>query len=245
MRPPPRWRDDVSAPEAVRELIRRGAASRPMPKDARLRSAARLDRLVVIPAAASLLFWIKAVALAAGIGSIGAVAVIHWNPGLFGAPPADRAGRNPPHGFASVSARPPAADPPPLRSEPAVPSTAAVLPSRPPPALSQRWGPPPTAPSSSELVTSDPLEQEAALLETARAALGRNPTDALSTLDRYASRFPAGVLSIEGELLAVDALQRIGRVAEARERGRALLARARGSIYEPRIQAMLAILPAE
>ena len=78
------------------------------------------------------------------------------------------------------------------------------------------------------------------MLEEARAMLEKNPRGALAALDRYATSFPSGFLSIERDLLVVDALRRLGRPAEARARAAALLDRARGSLYEPRIRAMLA-----
>jgi len=86
----------------------------------------------------------------------------------------------------------------------------------------------------------DPLAREAAMLEEARAMLEKNPRGSLAALDRYATSFPSGLLSIERDLLVVDALRRLGRPAEARARAAALLDRARGSLYEPRIRAMLA-----
>jgi hypothetical protein len=87
------------------------------------------------------------------------------------------------------------------------------------------------------------LAREAAMLEQARAALNRNPGAALAIADRHAATFPDGSLGMERELLAVQALQRLGRVAEARSRGLRLLEQARGSIYEQRVNALLDALP--
>jgi len=47
------------------------------------------------------------------------------------------------------------------------------------------------------------------------------------------------VLRVERELLAVDALFRLGRDSEARARGEALLRDASGTIYEVRIRSLL------
>jgi hypothetical protein len=46
-------------------------------------------------------------------------------------------------------------------------------------------------------------------------------------------------MSLERELIAVEALRRLHRVAEARARGGALLQRATGSIYEERVSTIL------
>jgi hypothetical protein len=86
---------------------------------------------------------------------------------------------------------------------------------------------------------SDALEREAALLESARASLGTAPARALELAERHASSFPGGKLAIERELVAVDALERLGRHSEARARGEALLRRASGNIYEDRIRRLL------
>jgi hypothetical protein len=85
----------------------------------------------------------------------------------------------------------------------------------------------------------DPLTREAAMLEAARAMLERDPAGALARLDLHAATFPSGGLALERELLAVDALERLGRYREAQTRGTALLERSPGSIYEERVKSLL------
>jgi hypothetical protein len=92
-------------------------------------------------------------------------------------------------------------------------------------------------------VPGNPLEREAALLESARASLDVDPERALATLGLHASEFPDGTLVTEREVLTVDALRRLGRMAEARERARALLARIHGSPYARRIEVILDATP--
>ena len=48
-------------------------------------------------------------------------------------------------------------------------------------------------------------------------------------LERHAALFPMGQLSMEREFLAVQALRRLGRLAEARARASALLRQAIGA----------------
>jgi hypothetical protein len=86
---------------------------------------------------------------------------------------------------------------------------------------------------------SDGLTREVALLEKARRSLQRDPAGALAMLNVYAAEFPTGTLGMEKELLAVEVLRRLGRAADARARGEALLVRTRGSIYEERVTGML------
>src|SRR5258708_39715781 len=70
------WRNEPSAPRAVREALRVGRPSRRLSSEVRQRSAARLNRFVVVPAAAGLLFWIKGAAIAS-LCVAGTVAVVH------------------------------------------------------------------------------------------------------------------------------------------------------------------------
>jgi hypothetical protein len=83
------------------------------------------------------------------------------------------------------------------------------------------------------------------MLERARASLEHDPAASLAELNAHAAAFPTGTLAMERELLAVNALGRLGRVREARARGEALLGDAQGSIYEARVRAMLDALPAQ
>jgi hypothetical protein len=86
---------------------------------------------------------------------------------------------------------------------------------------------------------ADPLAQEAALLERARAALSASPAQALALAEAHAARFPGGMLRMERDLVAIDALHRLGRTDEARARAKALLARAPGGFYEDRVRKLL------
>ncbi len=87
--------------------------------------------------------------------------------------------------------------------------------------------------------STDTLASELALIGRGRSELDGNPAAALRTLDEHARHFPNGKLTIERELLALDALDRLGRNGEARERARRLLGRAKGTIYEARVRAYL------
>lgn len=71
--------------------------------------------------------------------------------------------------------------------------------------------PTPSAPAS-------PPATELDLLKRAHRALAASPSDALRALDEHAIRFPHGVFEQEREVLAIEALMKAGRVAEARAR---------------------------
>jgi hypothetical protein len=267
MSPPRRYRDDSSAPPELQRLAREGRRTRAMPADVRARSSARIDKLVLAPAVAATVFvWIKGVAIAA-IGSGAVVVAVRVAPLLVvgishGAPPSpsthEASGRGPsgraPSGnetklHDTVSARPSNTVLAPPFSAPLAAPTVLRPPGATPPAV--RTTAAPSAHAAPEGVRSDPppapsdsLAQEASLLEQARAGLDGNPRQALATLDRHAALFPDGHLVMEREILAVEALQRLGQKERARDRALSLLERARGSIYQPRVEAMIEELSA-
>lgn len=213
-------REDDSAPDGVRALLKSAGRSRPMTGEARARSAARIDRLVAVPAAAGMVLWLKGVAIAAGLGVVGVVVVTRVLPGeqgeSVGVVPAASAVQAASRGQVDIPA------PTPVRAS----ATPTAMPAPTP-------IPTPTPTAGAE---SDALAREVALLEKARSALDHDPEASLATLDACAAEFPSGTLSMERELLAVDALRKMGRLSHARTRGEALLGRARGSIYEERVQ---------
>jgi hypothetical protein len=59
---------------------------------------------------------------------------------------------------------------------------------------------------------------EAALLEQARAALASDPARALALTRQHQARFPSGVLKQEREVIAIEALRRLGQSKAAAER---------------------------
>lgn len=87
--------------------------------------------------------------------------------------------------------------------------------------------------------TGDELSREARQLMEVGRFVSTNPNRALELLDAHRLAFPKGKLGIEREVLVIDALAHAGRVQEARTRGETLLLRAKGSLYEVRVQRML------
>lgn len=72
---------------------------------------------------------------------------------------------------------------------------------------------------------------ETSLLFEARAALGGDPEAALRLLNEHATRFAGGLLTPEREVLAIDALRRLGRAQEAEVRTRQFRARYPNSLH--------------
>ena len=84
------------------------------------------------------------------------------------------------------------------------------------------------------------MDEELALLESAYEALRKgDAAGALVEAERHAARFPSGALAQEREVLAIDALVRLGRRAEAETRAAGFRARYPTSTHGVRIQGLL------
>lgn len=91
--------------------------------------------------------------------------------------------------------------------------------------------------------SSEPLKQaasggpsEPALLEQARRALSASPATALALAGQHAARFPHGVLAQEREVIAIEALRRLGRNAEADRRAAAFARAFPGSAHQRMVE---------
>ena len=79
------------------------------------------------------------------------------------------------------------------------------------------------------------VETEVSLLEEAHTASRGDPQRALDLTDRDALRFPNGALAQEREVIAIDALTRLGRMEDARARARQFFQAFPGSAHGPRV----------
>jgi hypothetical protein len=218
MTEPTRWQSDPSR-QAAADLVLR-AARRPRPPS--VDDFARLSRVVCeIPRRAALRqrFVIRVSAGMAGLVLSAALATSVW---------AWRRAEDVSHavGIGQVACRPDTAPRDMVRSsgrpEAVNASHAAVRkPSRQPGrravARLTRLERPPSPPDA-----TDPLARETALIAAARAAIAVAPSAALARLDDHRSEFPQGQLAPEREFLAVEALRRLNRTGEARDRALAL-----------------------
>jgi hypothetical protein len=214
----------------------------------RRRTAARMLGASALPGTLAVLFSAKSLAMGAAVGIVTVAAVTHRVPWssttqrTIALPPATAAGTHTQRSHPTPTAPPePTAAP--------VQTPMAEPPMGPPMAAPKVT---PAVPRASQSHASnldatereiDALEREASLLESARASLANAPARALELVERHAASFPNGKLAVERELVAVDALERLGRRSEARARGEALLRRASGNIYEDRIRRLLEKMP--
>ncbi len=136
---------------------------------------------------------------------------------------------------------------PPVQSPAGLPALGAPASLPPPPPVEPTS--PPTATADGELdasavpsrASSPPVSapSEGELLGRAERSLASSPATALALADEHARRFPRGSLVQEREVIAVEALARLGREAEARARGRALLRAYPASIYRTKVEQVL------
>jgi outer membrane biosynthesis protein TonB len=124
-------------------------------------------------------------------------------------------------------------EPPPVAS-PSGPETKPSAAARPEAAAAPAPAPAPERPAPREESTT-----EVALLDEARQALGGNPAKALQLTRLHEQRFPGGVLGQEREVIAIDALSRLGRTAEAKRRAERFNARYPGSAHQSKIDRLI------
>ena len=89
----------------------------------------------------------------------------------------------------------------------------------------------------------DPLQRETELIMAARSEIAAGPGAALARLDDHRREFPDGQLAPERELLAVDALRRLNRIGEARDRALDLARRFPSSSYGSRATLLVEVTP--
>ncbi len=79
---------------------------------------------------------------------------------------------------------------------------------------------------------------EPQLIERARKALATEPRRALLLAQEHQRRFPVGALSLEREVIVIEALARSGQTSEARRRALSFESRYPKSIHLPRIRGL-------
>ena len=114
--------------------------------------------------------------------------------------------------------------PPAAPSEPAPQAPLAAAPSA-PATPSANVEPPAEPPSASADAAPSAMKSarervpaEAKLLEQARRALATNPSQALAITRRHQALYPNGTLAQEREVIAIEALRRLGQSGQASER---------------------------
>ena len=97
----------------------------------------------------------------------------------------------------------------------------------------------PPAPPETPADAASRLREEAALVQRAERLLDSDPARALALTEERRRRFPSGALDQEAEVVAIDALLRIGRRADATVRARTFEDAHAGSVHARRIKRLL------
>jgi len=85
----------------------------------------------------------------------------------------------------------------------------------------------------------DPRLEEAELLEKARALVGSSPAAALKLTAEHSRDFPKGRLGAEADLIAAQSLLGMGKVAAAKQRAQASLARYPSGLYARQLREII------
>lgn len=99
-------------------------------------------------------------------------------------------------------------------------------------AASVAKGPRPGATPASSASATEGGPSEAALLLSAKAALASNPERALALTEEHKRRFPGGKLAQEREVIAIAALQKLGRSGDAKAESDRFKEEHPGSIHQ-------------
>jgi hypothetical protein len=97
----------------------------------------------------------------------------------------------------------------------------------------------PSLPSATPLAIAE-LRSELQLLTRARHVVRSSPSRAIALTAEHAERYPAGTFAEEREVIAVEALVRLGQREQAAARARAFGARFPQSAHRQRIEDVLA-----
>ena len=95
----------------------------------------------------------------------------------------------------------------------------------------------PRAPAASAAIAGP---SEMSVLKEAQDALASDPARSLELTKTHERAFPRGGFAEEREVIRIDALMRLGRSTDARERAKAFYVRFPDSAHRARIEALLA-----
>jgi hypothetical protein len=248
MKEPVRWRDDPALAEDIRAVLRRLPKARPLDAATQSRIGHQLGRHLTLPLALTSWLTIKAAAasLALAAASMGLGAVLVHEVHVVKSPSVTASAPLP----SRVSKRLPARQAQIITTEASIAQPTRLAPSAVAAAcpdedtseskqnhsrmLATARPRPSAAPSPSP---RNALETEAAMLELARRALASSPAEALAIAEEHRSEFPEAALSLERELIRVEAFHRLGRRQEARALAEGL--RQHGGLYSERVNRLI------
>jgi len=129
-----------------------------------------------------------------------------------------------------------------LPSPSAAPEPMPILPERTRPRTTAADQPPPPSSAPDAGAPQAPADRdELALLARAQAALATDPGTALSLAATHAQTFPGGALAQEREVIAIDALLRLGRKTEGTARAKAFHQQFPASAHGRRVDVLVGV----
>jgi len=250
---PIRLAEDPAAPEPVVEAI---LLARSGPGDAALErlSGALGVAAPVAPPAVPPVVELAAAASAsgAGVGLVGLTGVVLVGLGAGAVVLSSQRTESAPPAPAIVLPAPARSAPAAMDNPQQAPLEAPVAPAAGPAARRRRAEPPtdvgtaaptPSAiepePAPPALDAASRLREEALLVRNAERLLGSDPAGALRLTEERRRRFSGGALDQEAEVVAIDALLRLGRRDAALSRARAFEAKHPGSLHTRRIRRLI------
>jgi hypothetical protein len=99
-------------------------------------------------------------------------------------------------------------------------------------------GPTPKQTADAPAATGSP-RSEVEMLYDARDALKANPAKAFALAERHRSAYPTGGLAQEREVIAIEALSRLGRRDEAKRRAEGFALRYPGSVHRRKVESLV------
>jgi hypothetical protein len=206
---------------AYEKLLRSAAADEPSAQALGRLRARLAPQLGAAPRAGSLPRW----PLGAGIGIVAIAALGVWLAANRAAPPA------------APEARTSIAAPPRLAAPQPAPRPATSVPRA--PAVPEPERPRAARPAPASAAARDDLAEEVRILRAAEQSLASSPGESLRLGEEHRRRFPRGTLAQEREVVAIDALVRLGRMDAARTRAERFGQSYPGSSHAARVEALV------
>lgn len=258
MSEPRRWKDAPDAPVGMRDLLRSARPTRPLEHETFDRGERRVAKLAFLPASIVVFgVWSKlAVAGSLGLAMAAAVIVVEARrgPATTAATPTAVVASARASAFV-VPAPAPSVE---VDRAPGAAESATLVPTTPNrPRListatsntrttkSETRGTALPAPATDLSPMADSshaagtLGAELALLEDARRQMLQHPDAALSRIAEHRAAYPTGALSVERDLMEIEALRRMGRVRDARSSAESWLLRDPTGIHAAKVRALL------
>ncbi len=225
--------------ELLDQLVR--ASRDDLPDDARMRHLGRRIAPILDASASPVQWWqSRNLTLIAGAAVVAVGAFVGVHQAADAPPPRDRSAvSEPAERTSALSSATSLVDVPPVVSVDSLPSAVPTEVTATSDTASRRLSERPSVGSAVARTSAQSSGDELALLEEARVALATDPARTLALADAHAKRFARPTFAQERERLAIDALVRQGRIADAEQRAAQFEAKYPDSAHLARVRALV------